>query len=197
MGVIRLNHRASLTSQLIQDKGWQGCQSLLETVDMRNMSWDSAINPSNGQIEKRVLLPGPKDNSNRKIFFHNCSQVRKLTTERLRQAASFVNAEMATRVTMAASRWQVRKGWSQQFLLVCEKQTNKQTTSSDPEKHSLKFSGGQRRYFEPLTWALGTNLSTGSKNTFHHFFAHFVQLTKALMNNYYSKYRIYMSETKA
>lgn len=126
MGVIRLNHRASLTSQLIQDKGWQGCQSLLETVDMRNMSWDSAINPSNGQIEKRVLLPGPKDNSNRKIFFHNCSQVRKLTTERLRQAASFVNAEMATRVTMAASRWQVRKGWRRQFLLVCEKQTNKQ-----------------------------------------------------------------------
>ena len=109
---------------------------------------------------------------------------------------AFVNAEMATRVTMAASRWQVRKGWSQQFLLVCEKQTNKQTTSSDPEKHSLKFSGGQRRY----VWAYlgpGTNLPTGSKNTFHHFFAHFVQLTKALMNNYYSKYCIYMSETKA
>ena len=94
----------SLPSQLIQGISWQASRlGSLESVDMENCSWDSVSTP-NGQMEKKVQWTCPKDNSNRKIFPCTWSKVIKLTSERRSQATSFVNAEMATRVTMAASR---------------------------------------------------------------------------------------------
>ena len=59
---------------------------------------------------------------------------------------------------------------------------------------------------EPLGFSGPTYLGTGgtnladakitSKNSFRLVCHSFVQLTKALLNNYYGKYCIYMSETK-